>query len=465
MVTDEAYAALLAENAHLQAEVGDLSQRLAAALQRIAELEAKKTPPPSFVKANVPARTTPKPPRKQRASEHNRGRRREVEPTTIVEHRIEHCAKCGSRLGGVSLARQRQVIELPPPAAIVVSEHRVYKGWCAACHRWQEGRLDLHEQVLGHGRLGVRIASLVAHLRTVLRLPIRTIQRYLADLHDLRISVGEIVELLHRVAAHAAPTVQQIHERARQRRVVHADETGWREDGRNGYIWLLSTPEGERVYTYDRSRAGAVIKGLLGEDFAGVLITDFYAAYNDTPGGQHQRCWVHLLRDGHTLVQTVEAPPGTAGLAKGLSGLVKLEVRVWAAAVKDRFRRVRAAATSPPSDRAPRYERLLVEVQALGAQFVAAGGHPCRALAWRLWHYAPELLTCVRQPGVPLDNNQAERDLRPLVVARKISGGTRSPRGSQTRMRLTTLFATWTAKGLDPWLQCQQLLQSPLPQI
>ncbi len=64
----------------------------------------------------------------------------------------------------------------------------------------------------------------------------------------------------------------------------------------NGYIWLLSTPEGERAYTFDHSRAGHISNGVLGEDFAGVLVTDCYGGYNDTPGGQHQRCWVHLLR-------------------------------------------------------------------------------------------------------------------------------------------------------------------------
>ena len=90
------------------------------------------------------------------------------------------------------------------------------------------------------GRLGVGIASLVAHLRTSLRLPQRSIQRYLADLHGLRVSVGELVELLHRVAAHGAPAARAIRDQARRRAVVHADETGWREAGHNGYAWVLA---------------------------------------------------------------------------------------------------------------------------------------------------------------------------------------------------------------------------------
>ena len=309
--------------------------------------------------------------------------------------------------------------------------------------------------------MGVRLSALVAHLRTALRLPIRTIVRYLADLHGLRISVGEVVDLLHRVAARGGATVEQLREQVRMRAVVHADETGWREAGHNGYVWLLATPEGERVYTFDHSRAGAVITALLGTDFAGVLVTDFYGAYNDTPGGQHQRCWVHLLRDVHRLQEEYPLP----------STRLALEVRSWTGAVKTLWQRVQVGATGPPLGAEPeqqerRYRELLGEVQALGDQFVEQMGHPCRPLAWRLWHFADELLTCVRQPGVvPTDNNAAERALRPLVIARKISGGSRSSRGSATRMTLSSLFATWTAQGHDPLLTCQRLLQSPLPQL
>ena len=178
-------------------------------------------------------------------------------------------------------------------------------------------------QTLGKGRLGVGIAALVAHLRMSLRLPIRRIQAYLADLHGLRVSVGEVVDLLRRVGERGVPTLTQIRDTARSRAVVHADETTWRESGQNGYAWLLATPEGERYVEYHHSRAGAVANALLGEDFRGVLVSDFYGGYNDTPGGRHQRCWVHLLRDARTLRDTHAADLSFQGR----------ETRAWAAAV------------------------------------------------------------------------------------------------------------------------------------
>jgi hypothetical protein len=99
----------------------------------------------------------------------------------------------------VSLDYSREVVELPPPQAVEVIEHQVIKRWCPHCARWHSPSLHLGGQVFRQGRIGVRIASLVAYLRTALRLPVRQVQSYLATLHELYLSVGEIVELAHRV--------------------------------------------------------------------------------------------------------------------------------------------------------------------------------------------------------------------------------------------------------------------------
>ena len=79
------------------------------------------------------------------------------------------------RLGGLSLARCREVIDVPTPPPVEITEHRIYKGWCAGCQQWYEAPVDLHGQVIGQGRLGVRLASFIATLRMVMRLPIRQI--------------------------------------------------------------------------------------------------------------------------------------------------------------------------------------------------------------------------------------------------------------------------------------------------
>jgi transposase len=270
-----------------QAEKRMLQASRASAHKRIEELEKQKPPPPSFVKANgVKPQDGQKQPRKKRDPKYNRARQR-LEPIQIVEHRIMSCPVCSSRLGGVRVARRRPVIELPPPSAIEGTEHVVYHGWCSECGTWREAPLDMSREVIGQGRMGVKLTSVIAYLRTVMRLPVRQIQSYLATLHGLKISSGEIVELLHRAKGHLEPLVAALKQEIRASPAVQADETGWREDGKNGYIWSVNTPS-VRYYEYHHSRGSEVVKRLLGERFEGVLGSDFFASSNGY-AGLHQR--------------------------------------------------------------------------------------------------------------------------------------------------------------------------------
>jgi hypothetical protein len=96
-------------------------------------------------------------------------------PTTCVEHALDRCPDCQYRLQGHSLDYSREVIELPEPQPVEVIEHRVIKRFCPHCRRWHSPKLDLTGQIVGQGRIGVRIASLIAYVRTTVRLPIRRI--------------------------------------------------------------------------------------------------------------------------------------------------------------------------------------------------------------------------------------------------------------------------------------------------
>lgn len=228
------------ENAALRGQVEQLTGQLQKALVRIAELEARKPEPPVFVKPNRPQPSEPQKPRKKRASEHNQSRKR-AQPTRFERHVLEHCPDCNCRLRGESIAYTREVIELPPPQPVDVIEHQVIKRWCPHCETWRSPKLDLDGQVIGQGRIGVRIASLVSYLRTTLRLPFRGIQSYLATLHNLQLSVGELVELTHDVRQQLQPAADQLKVAVQTSTVTHGDETSWRENGQNGYAWAFVT--------------------------------------------------------------------------------------------------------------------------------------------------------------------------------------------------------------------------------
>lgn len=193
------------------------------------------------------------------------------------------------------------------------------------------------------------------------------------------------------------------------------------------------------------------MKQLIGDEFAGVLGSDFYAGYN-IHQGLHQRCWVHYLRDIHDLKK--EWPDDE-------------DLSTWAKAVKDLYEEaVTWAAHGPDPGLSPRQQHQARTAQqhafeqrlwALCQPYLYTAA-PQQTLCKRVEQFLPELFVFVAVPGVPAHNNLAERSVRPLVIARKISGGTRSPRGSQTRMGLASLFGTWMAQGLNPFQQCLALL-------
>ena len=290
-----------------------------------------------------------------------------------------------------------------------------------------------------------------------MRLPVRQIQAYLASLHGLSIRSGEIIGLAQRVKARLEPQGAEVKQQIRASPAVQMDETGWREDGINGYVWCACTPH-LRYYEYHHSRGKEVVTAVLGASFEGVLGSDFYASYN-VYTGQHQRCWVHLLRDRHELK---EQHPDDA------------DVQQWAKNVKAVYDRAVAYVgpdpSLPPAKQEAARRKLQHAFEQELWQLCAPYAHtssPLHTLCERVERFLPELFVFVAVPGVPAENNLAERSVRPLVIARKISGGTRSPQGSETRMGLFSLFGTWAAQGLNPFLQCLSVLsqKESLPQM
>ena len=380
--------------------------------------------------------------------------RQRMTPAQRVEHVLEECPGCGTGLSGGWTQRTREVIDLPL-VPVQVTEHVYVARTCPLCQRRCVPSAQLQDVVLGKQRLGVNLVSLIAALREEARLPWRTIQWYLDTVHGLHLSLGALVDAAGKVAGRAQSELAGIVERIRGSPVVHADETGWREDGQNGYVWTFSTPT--QRYFLRRGRGKGVVDEVLGEEFAGVLVSDFYAAYHHYDGPK-QRCWAHLLRDVHDLRVLY---PKDDRLSR------------WAGAVHRLYRQAVAFAHPPEkqpdkqSDKQPDKQRRTAQLAlerrllALCRPFLDDSLAVQARLCRRVERHIKELFVFVAQPEAPPDNNAAERSLRPLVISRKISGGTRSERGTDTKMTLASLFGTWRAQGLNSLLACRELLVSP----
>jgi transposase len=233
VVVEDEVALLRAENEKLRSQLAEALQHNAELEQRISELEQRLGGPPSFIKSNRPKSKEPKQPRRKRDPQHNHGRPREM-PTRTVQHTLDRCPQCRYHLKGDSLDYARQVIELPEPQPVEVIEHQVIKRYCPHCRRWQSPKLDLKGRVFGQGRIGVRLASVIGYLRQSLRMTVRHIQEYLETFHRFKVSIGEIVELSHGVREASNSALTDLKRQMQQSRILHADETGWREQGQNG---------------------------------------------------------------------------------------------------------------------------------------------------------------------------------------------------------------------------------------
>ena len=431
---------LLAVIAEQQGVITELRQRVEGLEAQLSKGGGRGSGMPGH-KPAARGKGTPerKGPRKKRPHGFARPR---TEPARRVVHALDSCPECHTGLSGGWVHRTREVIDIPVAPA-EVTEHVFLARTCPLCRKRRLPQDFPPEIAVGRQRLGVNLVSLIAALREEGRLPVRTVQWYLGTVHQLKLSVGAIVRAVHQVARQAGPEVGGLLERIRSSPVVHAGETGWRENGENGYVWTFSTP-GERFFLR-RGRGGEVVDEVLGESFEGILVSDFYAAYHHYPGLK-QRCWVHLLRDIHTLK---ELHPEDAGLARWAKGVKKLyaKARAWAAAGK-----------RPPSRGQLVLEQRLL---ALCRPFLEDPPAPQGKLCRRIERHIKELFVFVSHPETPSDNNAAERGLRHLVISRKISGGTRSEAGTESKMALASLFGTWRARGLNPLLECRKLLISP----
>ena len=275
------------------------------------------------------------------------------------------------------------------------------------------------------------------------RLPFGQVARVLADLPRLTVSAGGISRQLRRLGRWLDPYYERVKlalrasprvngDRSGNRRLPR-DETGRRTNGRNGYLWAV-TDERHTLYHVDKSRSGRVVEGLLGRGFDGALTCDFYGAYNrlDCP---KQRCLAHLLRE---LRDTADKHPAFAAGA-----FRRKAVRL----VKDMLALKRR--WGELSDR--RYTARARRIEGRLEQLAKAEYDEPNAtrLAKRMRKHRTELTRFPWDKDLGGTNNAAERALRPAVVARKISGGSRSDQGAAAWARLASLMRTASQQGRD----------------
>lgn len=325
------------------------------------------------------------------------------------------CPDCGVALKDRKV-RQRTVTT----CTVVKVERVVYrleKKRCPECGKVSEAKAP---GVLPKGLYSNRLLSHTAVEHYLRGIPLGRLE------DQLGIGYGSLVGAMHRLAGLFSAVPQKLVEEYRQAAVKHADETGWRNDGKNGYAWLFATSD-LSIYRFRGTRSSSVPKEVFGEDaLPGVLVVDRYAAYNKMPCAI-QYCYAHLLRKVQDLEKEVPDNPEVKAFVSSLAPLLSEAMGLRQASISDRQYKRQATKVKKKILRAVNKEAQHPGIQNIQDIF--------RRNINRLYHWANDR-------NVPADNNFAERELRPLVIARKLSFGSQSDAGAKTREILMTVLHT-----------------------
>jgi transposase len=417
-------AELEAAVAERDARITKLEAALAAALARIDDLEARlnrnsknSNTPPS---ANPPGAAKPspkKPTGRQQGGQpgHPGTHRASVVPDAVIDHFPVACGHCRSTLPPVITDDpvRHQVTELPP-VCVTVTEHRLHRLTCPDCGKYTRAMRPVG---VPSGQFGLRLTAIVAMLSSRFRVSRREVSALFADLFGGGLSVGSVQALCERVSAAITVPVAEVAAHIEASPVVHADETGWRHQGKKHWLWMASSKTAT-VFKIHRQRGHQGCDEILSREYAGIVVSDRWSVYKRYPN--RALCHAHLLRNWTGLAECKNPDAKRLGawavsetlcllrwhrqVRDGTITLDGLQRRMWL--LKGRYAKLLEMA------KASRHKRTRKMGRELTAQWDA------------LWTFAST-------PDVDPTNNHGERQIRPAVLHRKGSLGTWSDAGAR----------------------------------
>jgi transposase len=354
-----------------------------------------------------------------------------------------HCSKATDPERHGSTSYLQEDIILRPRTIVTSWVHET--AWCPGCRRQVFSTL---EEELPFAPIGPAAKAAALYLRHETKLPYRKLQKLMDDLFGLRFVPASCLGFEKRALGNAAPIYEDLIKKMRHSDLVHADETYWREDGENVFVWYAGN-EDVAVYRIDPHRSAEAAKKLLGDQIHGLLVTDAYASYNAIEVEGRQSCLAHLLRKAKEIGEVLAAmkSPDAASLrfCRQLTRLLRFACRIKVPAGKG----ARAKLTG---------RMLHVLDRVCGTKSLSHG--KAETLRSRLLPGAreyDEAFAFIRFGGPPT-NNHAERALRPLVIFRKVCLGSRSRAGSENVAIFSSLAQTARQQGGDVLDLFQSLL-------
>lgn len=402
------------------------AERLRRELEKLKKELAAIRNPPKWAKANKSKKSAKKMGPKFGHAPHRRKRPEDIDETVVIFP--ESCPHGRGELPFPSDSRWHTHVQmdLPEPGRVLVTEFMVGSSYCRYCRKYHSatGRMS-------HSLYGPRLHAQVCYWKFDLGLTFPKIKKLLRDQYRLELSTGQISEIISRTADKFTGSYEDLKTSLLDQGHLHVDETGWRMDGKNAWLWSFSNND-LSFYTIDPTRAQCVVEEVLGEVFAGVLCSDFYGAYHKIECAK-QKCWAHILRDLHNLKE--KSPKS-------------LEIAYFASRLKDFFDRGKLLRKKCAAGKNITRKLKLLEEETQDFAFRKFRHPKLKNLAKRLIKYRAEMYVFIEKNLEPTNNN-AEREIRPAVLMRKTSYGNRSDRGSKGQAILMSMLRTSAKRGVN----------------
>ena len=395
------------ENEKLKKELDKIKEKFKDYKKRHPKTTGVKHGKPYHFKSSNTSKKRKKPGAKKGHKPHYRSMPKDIDEIHYVPVTI--CPECGNQTLSENVQEIRErVYEDIPVCNPVVVKVLIERRYCRHCKKIVEAPVTC---VLPGARLSLRTMLIVTWFKIKLRMTEAAIPEVLYRLFRLKISEGEVICILDQVARAFGPYYQQLIRIIRQAPARNIDETGWRINGMNANLWTFVS-KGITLYKVAYSRGHEVPLNLLGKNHEGVDIHDRFSAYKTLARKTkniQQDGWMHIIKNAEELAHFY-----------GEEGEDILNV------VREIYRIAKAFDYQGTDDDIEKLFKLMK--QELDHPYKS---HKCNRFVVNLLKEKDNLFEFVRNPEVDGTNNAAERALRPAVIARKVSGGSRSEKGAK----------------------------------
>jgi transposase len=380
------------------------------------------------------------------------GRQVELAVTGVKLHRAEECTACGDKLGEDAKFEARTGlyvldVEMGKPGLQVSHVKHLYgDSYCSCGHmsRTEPGRCEKEQgwevELTEWHLVGPTLVSLMVCLSLRMRMSRPRIREFLNDWLGISLSVGVINQSITEGGRASEPIEEQLIAQIQQSELLHADETGWKENGRLLWLWVLISPS-VTLFLIGR-RSWEVIADVL-EGFAGWLMSDGYQSYRRY--AKRLRCLAHLIRKARGLSESLNQEAQVFG-EKTLDYMVDFIAGIY---------RAREGPGATPKEE---FAEQLAELRAWCQKHRDSQHEKTRQLAREFLNDWAAIWTVLEYPDLPITNNIAERALRQWVIARKISYGTRTKQGSRAFALLASVIETCRQRKVSPWTYLAEVI-------